>query len=236
MVSGSLKQRIHDGDALTIPVAPVGAGSAELAAIYGRMDGGAAGCDLAFVDIQHRPYSEAQVVEVCDLTDALGVPALLRIRHTRWAYLAGNYADLGPLGILVPMVETTATVEDAVENFYYPPLGKRSWGPWHAHGYRPGMDREAYAAWWNAHGILALQIETVEGVLNARRLAKPGVDLLLFGGNDLSFSLVANSNAPFDTVQGCVDYVVAQTAGAGVRVAAGFLPYGHFDAVAPEGG
>ena len=222
----TLKQRIHDGDALNIGWASLTMSRDELIAALDRD-----AHDLVFVDAQHAPYDEHALVVFCHIAAEAGMPPLLRIRHTRLAFLAGNYADLGPLGILVPMVEHVATVEKAIENFYYPPVGRRSWGPIHGYGRDAIEDRAAYASWWNAHGILALQIETVEGVTHARELALPGLDLILFGGNDLSFSLEAHPDSPYASVEACCRHVEETTEGTGVRVASGFLPYGRFEAV-----
>lgn len=223
MSEPTLKQRIRAGDALKIAWASLVMDGALLADRLSEDD-----WDLVFVDAQHAPFDERRLVAFCHTVNALGVPALLRIRHPRLAYLSGNYADLGPLAILVPLVETEATVDDAVEGFYYPPFGKRSWGPTHGFGRDAIQNREAYAAWWNSHGILALQIETVEAVANARALAKPGVDLFLFGSNDLSLSLAAHPDGDFCSIEACWQHVVAQTEGTGVRIATGMLPYGKF--------
>ncbi len=228
--SRSLKQRIAAGDSLNIAWGSLEMDRQTLITTLAE-----ASYDLIFVDAQHAPCDERRLVTFCDTVDALGVPALLRIRHTRLAFLAGNYADLGPLGILVPMVETEDTVDEAVAQFYYPPLGKRSWGPTHGHQRAVIQDRDAYAAWWNDHGILALQIETVAAVTRAAELVKPGVDLLLFGSNDLAFSLATHIDNPFGSIEACWAHVIAQTAGRGVRVAAGMLPYGAFGARVGEG-
>ncbi len=222
----SLKQRIHNGDALAIAWASLAMDRDTLMSALTEEP-----WDLVFVDAQHAPYDENRLVAFCQVAAEVNVPALLRIRHTRLAFLAGNYADLGPLGILVPMVETEATVDEAIEQFYYPPLGKRSWGPTFGYGRAAIQDREAYAEWWNIHGILALQIETVGAVRDIRTLAKPGVDLLLFGSNDLSFSLASSPACPYDTIEACWEHVAAETAGTGVRIAAGMLPYGRFEAL-----
>ncbi len=219
----SLKQRIRDGEPINIASASLRSSEHELAERLGKEP-----ADLVFVDIQHAPASDAEIVEFCRRTNALGVPALLRILHPRLACLAGRYADFGALGVLVPMVETVEVVTDAVEAFYYPPVGKRSFGPVHALGFSDLPDRRAYADWWNETGILAIQIETLEGVASARRLALPGVDLILFGINDLSYSLEAHPSSPLRTPQECWRRVREEANGTGVRVAAGPMPFGRF--------
>jgi 4-hydroxy-2-oxoheptanedioate aldolase len=220
----TLKQRIHDGDPLNIAWAALSMEEDELKVRLQDDD-----YDMVFVDAQHAPFAEDDLVSFCATANGVGVPALLRIRHTHLAFLAGNYADLGPLGILIPQVETEATAVEAVRWFYYPPLGTRSWGPIYGYGRSLVKDRAAYAAWWNEHGILALQLESVDAVKNARHFAKPGVDLMLFGGNDLSFSLESRPDSDFDSVDACCRHVVDQVEGTDIRVASGFLPYGKFD-------
>ena len=113
--------------------------------------------------------------------------------------------------------------------FYYPPVGERSAGLRYTYGWGDFQDPRAYADWWNDHGILALQIETVAGVTAARELALPGVDLLLFGGTDLGFSLAAHPECPWHTVAEAEAHVAAVTADTGVRVGLGELPFGRFE-------
>ena len=90
------------------------------------------------------------------------------------------------------------TVDDAVAYSYYPQKGRRSWGGDARRGMRSeakGMDRLQYAAWWNDYVILGIQVESVEAVTNVQKLAKPGVSVVTFGPNDLSFNtrLLINS-------------------------------------------
>ena len=154
-----------------------------------------------------------QVVFYAEMAQELGVPAQFRIKHTRHTYLVGNYLDLGPSGVEVPQVETEATAEEAVQNFYYPQTGIRSWGGLNRVGLDGREDRLEYAAWWAETGVLWLQLESVESVTKARRLAMPGVDCLSFGPADLSFSLEAHGHSPFNTVDECAAYVVEQLEG-----------------------
>ena len=224
----SVKQRLHAGAPLHIASAGLKTSERDLEQRLAQ-----AQADLVFVDIQHAPATDADIVEFCRRVNALGVPALLRLLHPRLACLAGRYADFGALGVLVPMVESVVEVEAAIEAFYYAPVGKRSFGPVHAYGFSQRQDRRTYADWWNATGVLALQFESVEAVAKARTLARPGVDLILFGINDLSFSLEAHPEAPWRTPQDCWREVEEQLRGSGVRVAAGPMPFGRFEGGTP---
>ena len=56
------------------------------------------------------------------------MPVQFRIKNTRHAYLIGNVLDLGPMAIEVPLVEDEAVVQEALDAFYYPQVGHRSWG------------------------------------------------------------------------------------------------------------
>ena len=78
-----------------------------------------------------------------------------------------------------------------------------------------------YAPWWNAYGWLAIQIESVEAVINAGKLAKPGVDVFSFGPNDLLFSIEAHPKFPFRTLEDCAKHVLDQVKDTHVKVGMG---------------
>ena len=175
--------------------------------------------DFLWVDGQHSAFSEDRLVEFCDRADTLDADVVFRIKHTYHSYLVGNLLDLGPAGIEVPQVETESTVDEAVNFFYYPQQGIRSWGG----GARRkvgevGGDRLQYAAWWNDYGVLMIQLESIPAVTGALTLAKAGVDCLSFGPNDLMYSIEAHPYHPFRNVDDCVRHVVEQLAGSDTRV------------------
>jgi 2-keto-3-deoxy-L-rhamnonate aldolase RhmA len=219
----SLKQRLHSGAPFHIGSASIDMSEAEL-----ERHLAANPCDMVFVDLQHSPYTEPQLVAFCAAATRAGSPAFVRLRHPRLVCQISSLLDFGAGGVLIPLTEEPATVAEALEAFYYPPIGGRSVGPRFAHEYEAFRDPRAYADWWNESGVLALQIETVRGVANASSLALPGVDLLLFGGTDLSFSLAANPDSQWRTFEECQQHVVAETRGRGVRVGVGELPFGKF--------
>jgi len=218
----SLKQRIHKGEVIKIASASMGVSKSQLEDILSKDD-----YDLVGVDSQHSPLNEEKLVEFCGIAEELGMPVQCRIKHTRHAYLIGNYLDLGPFAIVVPQVEEESTVLEALDAFYYPPIGKRSWGGAARYGIKERSDRLEYAEWWNNNGILILQLESVNAVTNAKKLAKPGIDMLVFGAMDLSFSLESYPEHPFGTVEDCIRHVMKQMEGTQVKVGFGKSPSGQ---------
>jgi 2-keto-3-deoxy-L-rhamnonate aldolase RhmA len=215
----SLKQRIRAGEVVVGLRATLGMSRSQVEDIWA---GGS--YDFLHIDGQHVAYGEDQLVAFCALAEELNIPVQFRIPHTRHAYLIGRYLDLGPTAIMVPEVEDEATAAEAVAYAYYPQVGRRSWGGAARLGVRAQggqADRLSYAAWWNETVVLTLQLESVTAITNARRLAKPGVDLLAFGPNDLQFSLEGHPDYPLRTVDACMRNVAAQVAGTGVRLAMG---------------
>lgn len=212
MSGTNLKQRIRDGEYIYGASVSMMIDRDSLAE---RVEKG--GYDFVAVDSQHAPYSEDRLVEFCNMADELDIPVNFRIKHTRNAYLIGNYLDLGPSGIEVPQVELETTVDEAVASFYYPQQGIRSWGG-AARKNSANMERLEYADWWNSNGMLWMQIESIEAVTNARRLAKTGVDCLSFGPTDLTFSMEGHPNHALQTVDACVQYVVKELEGCSTTV------------------
>jgi 4-hydroxy-2-oxoheptanedioate aldolase len=209
----SLKQRLRAGEAMRFEGAPIDASLEQLRSLLS--DGH---YDLVTVDSQHGPFEEDALAAFCAAAHELDIAVRMRIKHTRDAYLIGHYLDLGLFSVLVPQVETEAEVDEAIEAFYYPPIGKRSWGPHAGVRYTPGRDRRDYAAWWNGHGILCLQLESLDAIANARKLAKPGVDIIAFGPNDLRFSLETYPDPPYASVEDCIRDVIRQIEGTGIRI------------------
>ena len=175
--------------------------------------------DFLWVDGQHSAFSEDRLVAFCEKADALNADVIFRIKHTFHSYLVGNLLDLGPSGIEVPQVELESTVKEALNYFYYPQKGIRSWGGEDRRKItEQNGDRLKYANWWNNYGVLMVQLESIPAVTGAHNLAKSGVDCLSFGPNDLWYSIEAHPNHPFQNVDDCVQHVVEQLRESGTQV------------------
>ncbi len=207
-----LKKKIRDGEQVVGVPATVTTSRDELMAV---MEKGPYG--FVSLDAQHTALNEERVAEFCGMAEEMGVFVMFRIKHTRHAYMVGNYLDLGPCGVEVPQTELDSTAEEARGAFYYPPEGGRSYGGL-ARRESEGKDPEEYIAWWNRFGVLWLQIESIEAVTRAHLLARPGVDCLSFGPIDLTFNIKAHPNHVLQTVDDCVAYVAKSLEGTGVAV------------------
>ena len=209
----SLKERIVRGDIIVGVSVPITATKSQMEDILSKDD-------YAFIhaDSQHSPYSEERLVQYCETAKEVGIPVQFRIKHPRHAYLVGNVLDLGPLGIEVPLVEDEATVDEAINWFYYPQVAKRSWGGAARYGIEERGDRLEYAEWWNENGILCIQMETLRAVTNARHLAKPGITCLTWGPADLSYDIEAHPHHPLQSVDDCLKHVIQQFEGTNIRM------------------
>ncbi len=209
----TLKKRINEGDFVVGVGAPPHTSAERLEEIWKQDDYG-----FVSTDSQHGAFNEERLTQFCAAAEGLGIPVIFRIKHTYLTFLVGNLLDLGPSGIEVPQVEEEATVEEAVKYFYYPQVGKRSWGGGARVGIGERSDRLEYAKWWNERGVLWMQIESLRSVTGARRLAKKGVDCLSWGPADLSFDREAHPDHPLQSNDDCVEHAVRVLEGTGTRL------------------
>ena len=212
----SLKQKIKDGD-IVVAVRPVITSTqAELESALSK-----GSYDLVYVDGQHTPFTDPQLVSISRLAEQAGLPVQFRIPHTRNAYLIGRYLDMGLSGVLVPEVEDPAVAQEAVDYAYYSPIGKRSLGGRARFGQVQNgtrlSDRE-YIKFFNQHVIVAVQIESVVAVERALELAVPGLDYLAWGPADLGLDLERNPDYRFKTVDECTRHVWEQVRDKGIRM------------------
>ncbi len=213
MPEQTLKQRLRAGDAITTTRIPMQSTQAQVQEIIERDSS-----DMIYIDSQHGAHTEWDIVRICAAAEELDVPVQLRIKHTRYAHLIQGYLDLGVFCVKVPEVEEESVVVEAINSFYFPPVGKRSWGGFVGYGIEGRRDRLQYAAWWNENGILGFKIESIKSVVNIRDLVKPGIDYVDFGPADLSFDMETCPHPNLKTLSDCREHVKRELAGRDVRV------------------
>lgn len=141
------------------------------------------GVDYAVVDMQHGMAGYSDLVSMLQAISLAGVVPMVRIPFGDHG-LAQRALDAGALGLIFPMVNTTALAEEAVRSCRYPPVGERSFGPIRAKLHL-GVDTD----WANAQVLCLVQIETQEAMANLDAiLAVEGIDGVYVGPADLALS------------------------------------------------
>ena len=97
--------------------------------------------------------------------------------------------EMGPDGIIFPMVRSLREAEELIEMTLYPPRGTRGFGPMRAIGYDPSRSRD-YVERESLSLCRFMQIESASMIDELERIAaNPYIDGFVFGPNDLSGSL-----------------------------------------------
>jgi 2-keto-3-deoxy-L-rhamnonate aldolase RhmA len=146
-----------------------------------------AGYDFVIVDVEHTPMSLETLDDVVRAIELRGVPTVVRVPWNDPVELK-RVLDIGVAGVMIPMVETAAAAEEAVDAMTYPPDGMRGVAGSRATSY--GLEFAEYLENADDDLVAILQIETLPGVENAADISRvEGVDSLFVGPSDLSASL-----------------------------------------------
>lgn len=203
------------------------------------------GLDFVIVDLEHTPYdlsllegfllgmvNKAQIAK--DGLQPRTVP-FVRVPATgreQLQFVLKQVLDLGPMGVVVPHVETADDARAMVQACRFPQLkgvpdfepdGKRGVGYGWAARYwgLPGAEYSKRADLWpldpEGELVLWVMIESSTAIENCREIAEtPGVGGLLIGPGDLAFSLGVPLGDP--AVDEAIEKIVAATKDTGVRL------------------
>jgi 4-hydroxy-2-oxoheptanedioate aldolase len=164
------------------------------------------GLDFLCIDWEHAQISRDMIEAMVRAADVHRVPAMVRVPgHAPEAIQAA--LDSGAQGVLVPRVSTAGQAAMAVKASRYPPLGERGVGPGRAAGY--GYRIPEYLAGANDRIVVALQVETAEGLANIDAIASvAGVDVIFVGPGDLSVSIDAIGPQGADRLDAAIRRVI----------------------------
>ena len=153
------------------------------------------GFDWLTVDIEHSLCDWETATHIfASIADA-GCVALARVPANRHDHIK-RVLDNGAHGVVVPMVNSRAEAEAAVDACLYPPRGSRSVG-----GSVHALNFQTTAADYFAHAdeelLVVLQCEHIRAVEDADAIfAVPGVDAIFVGPNDLAASMRSKEGRP----------------------------------------
>ena len=156
-----------------------------------------AGYDFLWIEMQHSPLSYQEVARmIWACKDAPAIP-FIRVPDAT----AGDIqkaTDIGALGIIVPMVDTTDKIEAAVQYAHYPPIGIRSQGG----GQHRALWGDDYRESANENIMIVAMIESPAGVDAAEEIAAvEHVDIVMVASTDLgSFSGLRQGNPRYESM------------------------------------
>ncbi|KAI5833144.1 Phosphoenolpyruvate/pyruvate domain-containing protein [Schizophyllum commune Tattone D] len=184
------------------------------------------GYDFIVVDCEHGNIADSEMHAVVGAIAAEGVSPVVRI-PSAVDWLVKRALDTGAHAILCPMMSTSEEARKLVQYAKFPvPKDWRTPGtvsgirgagsPFAPAVFHQGMGE--YIATANRNTLIAVQIESVEGLENCEKIAKvDGIDMLFVGPNDLCSSMgyPALKHANIPEVQDAIKRILAAAKTAG---------------------
>ncbi len=205
-----LRQRLRENEALISTFVIIDAPEVvEMAAL--------AGFDAVILDLEHGPYTLAQLPRLVLAARTRGAYAIVRVASNDPAQI-GAVLDLGADGVLVPQVGSAAAAAAAVSAARYAPEGMRGANPWtRAADFGSGVEWYARS---NAETAVMVMIEGKEGLTALDEiLAVPGLDAIFLGPVDMSQSLGVAGQTDHPLVIGEIRKSIDKAGSAGMGVA-----------------
>ncbi|MCA9437781.1 MAG: 2-dehydro-3-deoxyglucarate aldolase [Candidatus Omnitrophica bacterium] len=181
---------------------------------------GQAGFDYVLIDLEHGSGDHDSLLVQLQAVDSTPAATIVRVAWNDPVRIK-RVLDLGPSGIMVPMVNTAEEAQRAVSAMKYPPVGIRGVAASNrACRFGPGFDD--YFSQANDNLLTVVQIETPVALENIESIADvEGVDVLFVGPSDLSVSLGIGRQVEHPEMREAYSAVIAAAKGNGK--AAGIL-------------
>ena len=153
------------------------------------------GYDWVAVDMEHGGFSRLHLADLFRAIEIGGALPFARVAETAMMPVR-SALDAGARGIILPMIESAAQLEDAIRHIYYPPDGIRGNKRGGSRGVgfcRANLFGEMFDEYLNGESretLVVAQIEHIRGVAALNEiLAVPGLDAIMVGPYDLSGSM-----------------------------------------------
>jgi 4-hydroxy-2-oxoheptanedioate aldolase len=144
-----------------------------------------AGFDSLTIDMQHGINDYLKTVDMLRAINTTKTTTMVRVPWLDPVHIM-KILDAGVHGIICPMINNKEEAQKLIEYSYYPPRGKRSFGPIRAKFVFEGN----YAQVANDSLLIVAMIETQEALDNLEDiLSVEGIDAVYIGPADLSFNL-----------------------------------------------
>ena len=146
------------------------------------------GYEYLWIDGEHGSYDKGDLLAHITAVNGAGAGAFVRVTANELVMIK-PVLEMGPDGIIVPMVNSTEDAAAFISACTYPPKGTRGFGPRRASRYGVLSDRE-YLNSIDGSLVKIIQIEHKKGVENIDSILDvPGIDAVVVGPYDLSGSM-----------------------------------------------
>lgn len=167
------------------------------------------GYDCVWIDMEHTYMSYKDVLCHLNAAKSTNIPAVVRLPQNDLT-ATKKILEMGPEGIIFPMVRSAQELKDLIEMTLYPPKGTRGFGPMRAIGYGK-YDAKEYVTEKNLELCRFVQIEHIDMIEEIEEIIKnPYVDGFIFGPNDLSASVGEFLNVFGETTVSKIQYTIKE--------------------------
>lgn len=175
------------------------------------------GFDFLWLDIEHEAVNHETVLMQIIACKSGGASSVVRVPWNE-PYLAKRILEMGPDGIIFPMVNSAAEAKKAMDACLYPPLGTRGFGPRRACDYC----REDLSVYIDQHPdrlCRFIQVEHADAVKNLDEiLTVPYLDGIIVGPCDLSGSIGRLNDIYHPEVLALIDEIIQKCKAHGMPV------------------
>lgn len=182
---------------------------------------GSLGFDYLWIDTEHTSLSLEQVEQHLLAARCTGVSAIVRVPVNDPIRLK-PILEMGPDGVVIPMVNSYEEAMAAVKACLYPPRGIRGFGPRHASFY--GMlPLDDYLKTIEQDTMRIVQIEHIDAVRDLKRIVTiDEIDAYIIGPMDLSASVGKLGKLDDPQVTELINEIIATVHEAGKPVGVSF--------------
>jgi len=175
------------------------------------------GFDYLWIDTEHTSTDYKELEMHLIAAKAAGVPAVVRIPWNE-VPLVKRVLEMGPDGIVFPMINSYEEAKKAIDMCIYPPEGNRGFGPLRAVRY--GIDDiNTYIEKTSKEMCRFLQIESKQAVETMEEIAKvPYIDGFIIGPMDLSGSIGQLGKIYSNETTGLIRYAIDKSHNLGIPI------------------
>jgi 2-keto-3-deoxy-L-rhamnonate aldolase RhmA len=167
------------------------------------------GYEYLWIDGEHGSFDKEQILAHITAVNGAGAGAFVRVTSGDPGVIK-PVLEMGPDGIIIPMVNSAAEAEKIISACTYPPKGTRGFGPRRANRYGVISDRE-YLDTIDDALVKIIQIEHKDAVDHIDEILEvKGIDGVVIGPYDLSFSMNLPGQLQHPDVRAQCEKIVAR--------------------------